>query len=183
MKSIKMLKVSAVIVSVLISVIFLFVQVVLISTDVVILYNQYESLVKNEIERYASDEIKEYIYIPERLPEDDDIYEAYGIDMQVFNRFILTEEEAKTIEQLIENPVWNKMSDMKFSDESAEKYWSNIMSWDDFQVQYNTASACYLIYNYSDGFITSEDFVGGHHYEIVIYDQQDNSYYYINFSI
>jgi len=183
MKVSKVIIIPAVILAVLASVVLTFAQYVWISLGITALYNQHQAATENEIERFASDEIREYIYIPDRLPAEDDVYEAYGIDMQVFNRFILTDEEAETMKTLVKSDVWHSASEMTFKDEQAENYWDDIMHCADFEVEYTPETTYYLIFNHSDAFITTEDITAAFHYEIVIFDAADNSYYYINFSM
>ncbi|MBR4072112.1 MAG: hypothetical protein IKK26_06125 [Clostridia bacterium] len=137
----------------------------------------------NLVDKYASSAVKANIIIPQRAANEGDSLEKTEVNVKAFEKFTLTEEEAKELNKLIGNSAWHLASEIDFNDIAAKEYWGDILSSAPFAVEYEPATAYYMLNTTQSGFITTKEFFPASSCEIVLYDIEDNSFYYIKFDI
>ncbi len=135
----------------------------------------------NLVDKYASSGMKGCIFVPDRASAEGDSYEKSEGDIKVYEKFTLTDDEAKKMNGLIASDNWYLMSEAKFDDPGARDYWKHILRDREVGIEYNAESTYYLIRNSHGNFIPTMQFMAATSCEIAIFDSESNAYYYIRY--
>lgn len=137
----------------------------------------------NLVDTYASESVRAHIAIPQRAANEGDSFDKTEVNTKAFEKFTLTEEEAKAMNQLISSNSWHLASEIDFSDVGAKEYWSDVIGSAPFGVTYEPTTTYYLLCTKQSGFIRADELMPASSCEIVLFDISDNSFYYIRFDI
>ena len=137
----------------------------------------------NLVDKYVSDGVRGHIAIPQRAANDGDGFEKTEVNVKAYEKFTLTEEEAKEMVKLISSNVWHLASEIDFSDIGAKEYFEDVIGSAPFGVTYEPTTTYYILSTKQDGFIRADQLAPASSCEIVLYDIDDNSFYYIRFDV
>lgn len=136
----------------------------------------------NLVDKFASDGVRSHIVVPQRAAGQGESFDKTEVNPKIYEKFTLTEEESKEMDQLIGGNSWRLASEISFSDVGAKEYWEDVIGSAPFAVSYDPATTYYLLKT-QNGFIRAEELAPASSCEIVIYDIEADTFYYIRFDV
>lgn len=137
----------------------------------------------NLVEKYVSDTVRANVVVPDRAADAGFSFDKTEVNPKAYEKFTLTDEEAKEMNRLVGSSAWHLATEMEFSDVGAKEYFEDIINGSGLGIGYNPEKTYYLLCAKGESCISTKELSPATSCEIALYDIEAKAFYYIRFDV